>query len=62
MLMGSQHHDEDLKKTSRQKKSAQTRSSGRSEKIEMLKRRVESGFYNSDDVIEKVVKRLTDRI
>lgn len=62
MLMGSQHHDEDLKKTGRQKKSAQTRSSDRREKIEMLKERVESGFYNSDDVIEKVVKRLTDEI
>ncbi len=62
MLMGSQHQDEDLKKTSRQKKSAQTRSSNRSEKIEMLKSRVRSGFYNTYDVIEKVVKRLTDEI
>jgi len=60
--MGSQHHDEDLKNTSRTKKSAQAKSSNRSEKIEMLKKRVESGFYNSDDVIKKVVMRLTDEI
>ncbi|MCH8026795.1 MAG: hypothetical protein IID63_01590 [candidate division Zixibacteria bacterium] len=47
---------------SRRKKSTQTKGSDRSEKIEMLKRRVQSGFYNCDDVIEKVVKRLTEEI
>ena len=62
MLMGSQHQDGNLKKTGRRKKSAQTRSSDRSEKIEMLKSRVRSGFYNTDDVIKKVVMRLTDEI
>ncbi len=60
MLMGSQHQDENLKKMSRREKSAQSRNADRNEKIEMLKRRVQSGFYNSDDVIEKVVKRLTE--
>ena len=62
MLMGSQHQDENLKKTRRRNKSTQTKSSNRSEKIEMLKGRIQSGFYNSDDVIEKVVKKLTEVI
>ena len=62
MLMGSQHQDENLKKTSRRNKSTQTKGSDISEKIEMLKRRVQSGFYNGDDVIEKVVKRLAEEI
>ena len=62
MLMESQHQDENPKKTSRKKKSFHTKGSDRSEKIEMLKRRVQSGFYNCDDVIEKVVKRLTEEI
>jgi len=62
MLMGSQHYDENLKKASRWNKSTQAKNSDRSEKIEMLKRLVQSGFYNSDDVIEKVVKKLTEEI
>ena len=62
MLMGSQHQDENLKKPARRKKSTQTKGSDRSEKIEMLKRRIQSGFYNSDDVIEKVIKKLTEGI
>ena len=62
MLMGSQHQGENPKKMSRRKKSTQTKGSDRNEKIEMLKRRVQSGFYNCDDVIEKVVKRLTGEI
>ena len=62
MLMGSQHQGENPKKMSRRKKSTQTEGSDRREKIEMLKRRVQSGFYNCDDVIEKVVKRMADEI
>ena len=62
MLMGSQQQHENPKKTSRRNKLTQSKGSDRSEKIEMLKRRVQSGFYNSDDVIEKVVKRLTGEI
>ncbi len=62
MLMGSQHQGENPKKMSRRKKSTQTKGSDRSEKIEMLKRLAQSGFYNSDDVIEKVVKKLTEEI
>ena len=62
MLMGSQHQDENLKKTRRRNQPTQTKGSTRREKIEMLKRRIQSGFYNSDDGIEKVVKKMTAEI
>lgn len=62
MLMGSQHQDENLKKTSVRNKTTQTKGSDRSEKIEVLKRKVQSGFYSSNDVIERVVQRLTEEI
>ena len=62
MLMGSQHQDENLKKTSRRNKTTQAKGSDRSEKIEVLKRKVQSGFYSSNDVIERVVKRLIEEI
>ena len=62
MLMGSQHQGENPKEMSRRKKSTKTKGSDRSEKIEMLKRRVRSGFYNCVEVMKKVLKRLNGEI
>ena len=62
MLMGSQHQDEDLKKTRRKNNTTQSKHLDISEKIKILKEKVQSGFYGTDEVIEKVVLRLTEEI
>ena len=60
MLMGNQNQDENLTGTS--KKVKQKRSSARSEKIEKLKKLVQSGYYSSEEVIEEVVRKLAEEI
>jgi predicted nucleic acid-binding protein len=58
--MGNQNQNENLAGTS--KKLAQKKSCDKKEKIKKLKELVQSGFYNSEEVIEKVVRKLAEEI